>query len=200
LKLLLFCAVSLLFVGCKSVLVRDVLAECKDPKFARTVEAGNHRIELRYLPRALRLLNKPGINDSSRFTRDFWDSVKQADPKPGTIFLLTLSPKDTSKHGDFSNDIVYGPSGGFRDYREALNAYQFGLSDKIWVEAGGRKIPLAGYQMENTFGMTQSRTFVLAFPELARENRSSVKVVLDDIIPGLSRRKLEWDLTMRKYD
>lgn len=162
------------------------------------METEKHRIELRFIPSAVRLLEEAGISDSARFTTSLWDSLKGVHHSQGALFIMTIAPKDTA--AGFADDPIYGPAGGFHDYKSALNGYQFGLIKKIWLEANGRKIPLVSYEMENSFGITPSRTFVLSFPGLSREEKKSTNLVLDDVVPGLSRRKIQWDLTAEKYD
>gem|GEM_PF-3897883 len=119
------------------------------------------------------------------------------------IFFLRLDPKSDSTGPGFESDLIFGNQSGFDGYRSAQKAYAFGLKEKIWLEIGDKKVPLGSYQMENSFGMSRGRTFVLVFPPLApalmKEN-VEVTLVLDDIVPGLARKRLKWDLPVGKYD
>lgn len=116
----------------------------------------------------------------------------------GLTFVLTLSPIDSNQK-DFAHDVVYGKISGYESYKETLNAYQFGLKDKIWIESKGVKIPMLGYQMENTYGVSRSLNFTLLFPSWPGDSENKFRIVLDDIVPGLNREKIEFDLSMRRY-
>lgn len=195
---------ALLCTGCRSPRVGDVMREFGAPAYAKHVETGFHSIHIRYLPLALQVLNRAGWEDSLSLTRGVLDSLRRSQPfHPGLCFLMTLGPADTSQAKGRSNDVVYGSQSGYSDYREAIQAYQFGLKDKIWLETGGVKYPLYAYTLENSWGMTRSRNFFLSFrvPEKILTARNvDFQIVLDDIVPGLARRKITWTLPIGEYD
>lgn len=195
-------ALALALFGCRQVSVKDALRDMSDARYVRSVEAGRHRIELRYLPKTLRILKASNLESSRLLTGKVRDSlVAYRASGEGIMFVLRLDPKDSAAGPGFESDVLYGQLSGFGSYPETLREYQFGLREKIWLEAGGRKFPLANYQMENTFGMDRGRVFLLLFPELPEAMMGAkVEVVLDDIVPGLARRKFDWILPVGKHD
>jgi hypothetical protein len=195
---------AVLFAGCKQPTIREVLDQAQSEVNTRTLEAGGHRMEIRYVSRTAQVLAGSGLDGSIRVSGRLIDSLKSGYGGPeGLTFLLRLSPKDSSKNIGFDHDVVYGNISGFGNYKETLQEYAFGLTKKIWLELDGTRIPLSNYQMENSFGVSRSRTFTLLFPELPQKYRgreAHVKIVLDDIVPGLARKKLDWTLTAGKND
>jgi hypothetical protein len=171
--------------------------------YSQRIAAGSHVIQIRYLPVALQVFNRAGLGESTTVTRELLDSLKRLQMPNGAIsFVMTLGPADTSK-ADFSNDVIFGGLSGYSNYREAVQAYQFGLKDKIWLEADGKKYPLSAYTLENNWGMTQDRNFFLVFnppADASPDRKFEFQLVLDDIVPGLARRKITWTLPIGEYD
>jgi hypothetical protein len=190
------------FLACNEPQVRDVLAEFHGSRYSKSLETREHKIEVRWVPQTLQLLNSVDPSTATKLTRTLLDSLKnKGGTRAGLLFLMRLAPRDSVRGANFKNDVIYGNLSGYANYQDALNAYQFGFREKIWLEVDGERVPLSNYQMENTFGMTASRTFALLFPELNRNaRRFEVKLVLDDIVPGLARKKIDWILPVGKYD
>jgi hypothetical protein len=187
--------------GCRSPRVGELAREMRGPAYARTLTTPHHVLEVRYLPRALRLAGEFGLSDSTRLTPALRDSLAELSGAAELVFVMRLAPKDEEADPTFANDVVYGRLSGYASYAEAQQAYASGLQERIWLEADGRKIPLAGYQMENSYGMSPARTFLLSFPEFgALRKARTVQLVLDDIVPGMARQKITWKLPVGKYD
>ncbi|MDD3050526.1 MAG: hypothetical protein PHR06_05205 [Candidatus Cloacimonetes bacterium] len=75
-------------------------------------------------------------------------------------FTLTIGYEDTSK------DLLYhAMTQGYENYQQWFNKLSFGLKEYIYLyhDKIGR-IPLGLYQMDNTYGMTKERSFLLVFP------------------------------------
>jgi hypothetical protein len=127
----------------------------------------------------------------------------EGNPNPGLVFLLKLSPADTTSVRGLEKDVIYGKINGYGGIKEAQEAFQFKLKDKIWIESGGLKYQVSSFIMENSWGLSNSRTFFLVFP-WPREKKSTEQIrfqlVMDAIIPGLDRKNLTWTLPLGKYD
>lgn len=194
------CLVALGIFGCQQPTVRDILAESATQSGIRKIESANHVLTARYLAPEVLLLGRAGLDGGTRVTRRLLDSLRQQeDPAGGWTFLLTLSPAKPDFSGSHGDDVVYGGKSGFGSYREAMAEYHFGWQEKIWIEADGVKIPLANYQMENTFGMNPSRNFTLMFPAPGRQDLRKFKLVLDGIVPGMAREKIEFEIRTERY-
>lgn len=192
-----------ILVGCKAVHVGDLRKEFAGQAYVRTVEASQHVVEVRYVPNLKRLVERTGWEDTVLLTRKILDSLRQSIPGGRMLLAMTIRPKDDSRTSDLSQDLVYGKTNGYTDYQQALADLQFGLKERIWIESGGHKIPLSHYHMENSFGMTRGRIFLLSFLALdsaAGKAQESFTVVLDDLVPGLSRRRISWNLPIGEYD
>lgn len=196
----------LLFIllGCRGPEVREVVSSLTGKEYVRSLDAKAHRLEVRYTPKTLELLARSGIDGSTAVSDRILDSLEKAyGMGEGLQFQLRIDPLDSGFRGDFSNDLVYGRQSGYGSFPATLKAFTEGLQERIWLECDGEKIPLGRYQMENSYGMTPGRTFVLLFPlpsRLAKGKRADLTLVLDDIVPGLARRKLEWTLPVGEYD
>jgi hypothetical protein len=191
---------TLLCSGCRQPSVKELVADARAGNPERTIELPQLVVSARFVPRSALLLSRAGLDEGRRVTRALFDSLQRQDAIPeGWNFLLTVAPRAPSRPGTVENDVVYGSNSGFGDYREALAAYQTGLAGKIWIEAGGRKIPLGSYQMENTFGMSASRNFMLVFPRTGLPDDRRIRLVLDGIAPGMQREKLEFEIPRERY-
>lgn len=189
-----------LCLGCKDQAIRKGLVGGGSSRFEKKIETEIHLITVQYVSRSMLLLSRAGLSGDTHGSEALIDSLEKTESlPPGRRFLITLSPKNPSLPGSVENDVIYGSRNGFGNYKEALEAYQTGLREKIWIEKDGKKIPMAEYHMENTFGMTPSRNFLLVFPEDDLEGNRSVKLVLDGISPGMQREKLEFEIPMERY-
>lgn len=193
-----------LFAGCRQTTLREVLEAERATAQELSFEAGNHRIEVRLVSRVSDLLARSGLPDGAKVDRGLLDSLAEASGGfMGHTFVMRIGPKDTVARQGFANDLIYGPHAGYADHREALQAFQTGLREKIWLEIDGRRVPLANYQMENNFGAAPGRTFILLFPRTpgsAGRDTRKVKLVMDDVVPGLGRKKTDWLLQAGKYE
>jgi hypothetical protein len=195
---------ALVTTACRDPKVGDVITELRSSHHRQSVLAGNHRIEARILPPVLLALENASIDTNQALTPSLVDSLRKASsPNPGLSIVLSIAPSDTSIGRGLSNDVIYGKLSGFTDYHQASHEYQFGLKEKIWIEADGRKYPLMTYTMENSWGLIHGRSFFMVFqmPECIKLRESSeFELVLDDIVPGLSRRKIKWSFPIGEYD
>ena len=199
-KSLLLLAWFVFGIACRQQTVQDVLQTTVNKSHERTVDVPKHLLTVRYIPKMALLISRAGLEGDARVSKVLLDSLRKSDPIPeGLTFLLTLSPKHSSSPGSIENDVVYGSNNGFGNYEAALEAYQTGWREKIWIETDGRKIPLTHYQMENTFGMTASRNFTLLFPDLPATGNRRLKLVLDGLMPGMQREMLEFEIPMEQY-
>lgn len=189
-----------LLIGCGPVRVADVFERARSEKNIRHFEVGNHRLEIRYLPREYVLLSRAGLDSGRVVTSGLLDSLEGVQGLgEGETFLLKLSPREDTTAPDARRDVVYGPLSGFGGYQRTLEEYQFGWRDKIWLETGHERIPLGGYQMENTFGMDPSRIFMLTFMPVRNGKKTHVVLVLDDLVPGMARMKLGFTLLTGRF-
>jgi len=187
-------------ISCREPTVKDALETGLSGTFERTIETPSHQLIVRYVPRLALLISRAGLDSNKLVSEALLDSLQKTDSlSEGLMFLLTLSSKNPSLPGSFENDVVYGVHNGFGNYRKALETYRIGWQDKIWIESGGLKIPLANYQMENTFGVTASRNFTLIFPNLSLTGNQQIKLVLDGLVPGMQREKLEFEIPRERY-
>lgn len=203
-RVVAICVVGMSLIGCQKPRIRDVIQELHSSAYSQRLQIRNHVIEARYVPPTLQALERADLDGSRILTRHLLDSLEHSiSANPGISFLLTLAPSDTSTSRGLTNDVIYGASTGYSDYHEAMRAYQFGLKEKIWIEAGGKKYPLASYTMENSWGLTRSRNFFLVFrlpDDIRTGSVTEFQLVLDDIVPGLARRKIKWTLPIGEYD
>lgn len=190
-------------VGCRSLSVSELRRKFETPEYIQRVECGHHRIEVRYIHRTLRILERSGIEDGARLTQAALDSLGKSDSSRGLLFLLSIKPLEDSAASDSFEDVIYGGKSGFADYWEALEAFQSGFRDRIWIEHAGKRYPVGNYHLENTFGLTRGRNIVLTFnpsPNPGGQEAGPYYLVLDNLVPGLSRRKMEWTLPVGRYD
>lgn len=196
-------AVSGLY-ACRDPRIGDLRSSLRGEEYLRNTATRSHSIAVRYTPPMHRLLSDRRLRDDARLDEAVLDSLERAvGPDGGIGFLLRIEPSDSAPGPGFDQDLVHGTGNGFGNYREALAGLRFGLKERIWLEVDGRKVPLADYRMEDSFGLSRGRTFVLAFPSLesiGAAGRTGITLVLDDIVPGLSRQRLDWDLPVGKYD
>ena len=184
----------LLAAGCRPRTVGEAVAEFSGRDYRQSTQTNRFQVEVRFLPVALQVLTEARLSQDRAVTRQLLDSLSRDRNLGGLAFLLRVGPSDTGRSATFENDIVYGRDNGFGDWRKALTEYQFGLKEKIWLESDGQKIPLSNYQMENSFGLTPGRSFLLHFPEhpVGRDRARKVTLVLDGIAPGMGRWRTEW--------
>jgi hypothetical protein len=186
---------ALFLLGCEPKTVGEILAKSKSEKSQQAKEVENLKVTVRQFSKTHFLLSRAHLDGHRAITEALIDSLESEFGYCGTMFLLRIEPKDSSGKSGMDDDLIYGPIGGFSDYRSAMQEYQFGLKEKIWLESSKEKIPLSGYQMENTFGFDHGRTFIIQFPDLKKGstgNEYKYFLVLDDIVPGLGRWKTEW--------
>jgi hypothetical protein len=200
LGLLVFLTGLVLLCGCEQKSVRELKAKFSGDMYERSVEAPNFVIRARYLPPIMREIMAYGLPDTARPSRKMLDSLhaKRGNP-PGMGLLLRIDPKTAGP----TRDLIFGTENGYGNYRIALDQFSRGLEEKIWIEINGVRISMRGYQMENSFGMSSGRTFVLLFPSLEyghQDKPDGFTLILDDIVPGLSRKKLNWMLPVGKKD
>lgn len=196
--------VTCFLFSCQQPYNSHVKSSLLGQKYIQSFEVGNHRIKVQYVPRVLKLLMHSRMDSNSRISNSLLDSLeKDFGESNGITFVLHLEPKDASSGPGFESDLIYGNMSGYGNYQEALQAFAFGLKEKIWLEVNESMLPMRSYQMENTFGMTRGRTFVLLFskpPGFEKGAEISATLVLDNIVPGLARKKMEWTFPVGKYD
>jgi len=100
---------------------------------------------------------KQEMNDKLAEERKLYDQ--------SLYFSLTIGYEDKSK------DLIYASMNqGFDNYQIWFDKLTFGMKEYIYLyhEKIG-KIPLGLYQMDNTYGMTKERSFLLVFPKEFQE-------------------------------
>lgn len=189
-------------MGCQSHRVGDLKSRLKGVEYFRTVEAGNTRIEVQYVPENLDLISRSGLDSGAVVTRKMLDSLDRIHNASKVVrFQLRMSPLRIDSAAGIMNDVLYGTQFGYGMLQERTRDFQFGFKSKIWLEKNGRKVPLSVYHMENNFGISHSKTFILSFPNPSPEDkRASMDLVLDDLVPGLARKKINWNLPVGKHD
>ena len=188
--------------GCRPERVGEAVREMSGEAYLRRIETPHHRVEVRYLPRALRRLQESGLPDSTRLTPRLEKSLRFVEGGSSLVFVIRLAPLDEKAQPDFVNDLVYGKSSGYTTAAEAQRAFAFEMKERIWIESDGIKVPAAHYQMENSYGIAPGRTFLVAFPEIRADYKKikKIQLVLDDVVPGMARRKITWKLPVGNYD
>jgi hypothetical protein len=190
--------------SCRDPDFGEVLDQLRGNRYVQSIQVGNHVVTVRYLPHSLQVMGRAQVDSAIPLTAALCDSLKStATASQGVSFLLTLAPRDTTAVKGLANDVVYGDHSGYATHQEATQAFLFGLKEKIWMEAGGKKIPLANYTMENNWGMAPDRSFFLVFPLPSGKKpgeKFSFELVLGDMVPGMTRKKMTWTLPLGKYD
>jgi hypothetical protein len=189
--------------ACREVKLKEIVKGMRGEKFMQSANTGAHRIQLRYVPKILRVYESGEADSNAEFPPPGIDTLALRQMTRGILFVMQLGPSDTSGNSGFKKDLIYGAFEESGDYRKNLAHYQFGLAEKIWLESNRVRYPLANYQMENSFGMFPERTFTLFFPDIPNPTPGKpmlVKVVLDDIVPGLGRKQFTWAINAEKYE
>lgn len=188
--------------ACWTPTVGDALRALDAPAYTQTVETSDFRVELKYLPRVRRLLNSTALDSGKGLGEDVLDSLRtQASEIRGMAFFLTIGPRDRADGIDLSRDLIYSGKSGHANSGEAFMDYSMGMGGKIWIEAEGRTHTMSTYQMENNWGYNPKRSFLLLFPDINEKHPDCrLEVVLDELVPGLGRKKFQWALPVGKYD
>lgn len=194
----------LLLQGCHSKQISEILKAVPEKSYTKMATTDYLRIEVRLVPKMVQVLGAAQLNQDRLLTAALVDSLnKENGRKYGMLFIMDITPIPETKAQNSSNDLIYSSIGGYQDYREALEAFQSGLNETVWLESGGKKISLVSNQMSNNFGMSPGRQFTMVFPEIFRysdKDEIEFYLVLDNLVPGLSRKKLEWKISKRKYE
>jgi hypothetical protein len=194
---ILLALLPLLFLSCNRGTVKDAINAMQSGANLRTLVAGAHKIEIRYMPGELRCLLSAHLDPKRVLTSALWDSLRiEGCVQEDFVFSLRLSPKlDTLSPLDYSNSVTYGTISGTGDYRKTVETYAFGLSGKIWLERGGKRYDLSNYQMSRSWGMTKSEVFMLLFNPIATSSSRvplDLVLVVENLVPGQGRDKLRW--------
>jgi len=143
-----------------------------DSPFIQKMEKGDFIFTLKYMPSDAMILNSIKYyleekeqydkkDSESTFLEDLLDEIQQEreNYSHSLYFHLTIEHKA-------GKDMVYDFfQFGQRDYSAWLNKLSFGLKEDIFLYSEKKgKIPQSIYEMERTFGMTKSRSFLLVFP------------------------------------
>ncbi len=195
---------TLFLCGCHPTKVGQLRREVSGEKYLRTAIATRHRIEVQYVPPSMAALAATHWDDSVSLSENRIQLLNGSKlDSEGLTFFLRLEPIAADSSNGFAKDVVFGNISGMTSIPQVQQEYRTGFQEKIWLEIRGEKLPLSSFQMENNFGMSRGRTFVLLF------NAKTIKggtrnipltLVLDDLVPGLSRKKLEWTLPIGKHD
>lgn len=146
-----------------------------DYAMVERAERGGYRFTARYLPPDAMMVNHYRLyeRDRARVMADTSlgdaeraeslrslgeeiDAIRSRYAKSAS-FQLTIEPTDGS-------DLVYRRL-GVGDYEGWLQTLLFGLHDRLVLRAGAVDVTPSGYNMERTYGMTPSRTFLVSFPK-----------------------------------
>lgn len=190
-------------VGCEQPRFGDWRKEFQSKDYVQEIRNGELVLEVRHVPKELRQAVEWGISDTARMSAAFLDTLKRAAFIKGHLFMVTLKPFSEEFSSRMGKDLVYGQGNRFSTYQEAMETYQFGWRERIWLEYGDKKIPMSGYQMENTFGVSPERSFIISFPELGHtkaSGKAKVDLVVEDLFPGLARHKLHWMLPVGEHE
>ncbi len=107
-------------------------------------------------------------------------------------FYLTIEPKE--------GDLVYSSleNQGFGAYQQWIRKLLFGLQEKITLTTDTvEEVPLSVYRMDRTFGMSKSRTFLLAFPSAFNASdltSSPVTLVIEEFGLRTGRIRFTFDI------
>lgn len=148
-----------------------------DGPFVRTSEHDHVTVRARFAPpevmalpdvryareRRSALRTNDRVSDSTRAARraEIEEELRsqRATYEASLYFYLTIEPTE--------GDLVYRTlqQKGYGAYQQWLRRLLFGLQSKIRLQTDAiDEIPLSIYRMERSFGMSTSRTFLLAFP------------------------------------
>ena len=193
----------LALIGCREPRVSEVLKDLSGSRYLRVAAAKDYSIEIRLMPRRMSVVALAGLEPGRIVTPELLDSLdRNAGLALGVQFYMRISPNDSTLPSH-ENDLIYGSKNGFDSYQAALLAYQDGLARQIWAEASGKKYALSTGRMVNNYGLGRGREFVLVFPEgvLGGEGAEhDLTIVLDDLVPGLGRSRLTWNLNKSEYE
>lgn len=97
-------------------------------------------------------------------------------------FLMNIAPDEDEKN---DKDIMFRNISSYKEYSERLLSMNFEIDKSIELKAGSVKLKPALCVFENTYGLSNSRTLVVAFaPTKAEksviENVSEIDFIYDD--------------------
>lgn len=146
-------------------------------------------IKVNYLPQDLQVMKevKSRTNEEGISLEEIRQNYSH-----GQSFVLTLGP-DT-RDGKKGGDIVLRGARSYKDYKDRLLELNYELEPLITLKAGNLELQPALSNLENVFGMSESRKVNLTFvASNAREdsilNNSDLELIFDDRIfrTGLNR-------------
>ena len=147
-----------------------------ESSFITKIEKGDFIFTLKYMPTdammissykdfkdKIDVMKKDSINFNQK--KETFKNLKQGIDEEKKIYDQSLYFHLTIKHKD-GKDIVYDHlSWGQQDYTKWLNQLTFGLKDHLFLYTEkSSKVPMSLYQMDRTYGMMKSRSFILVFP------------------------------------
>lgn len=196
---------AMLAAGCDRPTVGDAIHRLRGEAYVKSLETGDHKIEVRFIPESLYFLTYGSLDTNRPFETDLLDSVKTKGYLGyGLMFTLKVAPRvDTLSPLDYRNDVVFGRIAGEESYRSVLDGFMNGLPEKVWLEIDGQHWPLLTHHMTNSWGMEKSRTFTLLFnplQDLLPAKKGRVTLVMENLVPGQAREKVQWDLPLSRND
>lgn len=175
LSFFVFCIV--IWTGCsksyeyeiKSLEELEAFASTDNSVFVKTTEQGDFEFRLEYLPTELLLLSEYRYLEELKGRNASESAIKKQEEyiqryregyQDNLYFRLRISPTT-------GEDLIYAKMGqGFGSYSQWLQKLLFGIKEEIeLVLPDGETVPLIHYQMDRNYGTSNSRTFMLAFPQ-----------------------------------
>jgi hypothetical protein len=196
-------SLAFLLSSCQQKKVHEVLRDFESKRYSQTLETPHFHIEVRYMPLVYRLLKSSDVDTSisiGELKRAFADGPGKS--SKGLVFYLRLVPDDQVSNAEIQLFINSHISTGFESEGAGLFLTSAPLREKIWIESGNQKLSPAEVRIENTYGLSRTIICTVLFSNswLEKAAKGKFDFVIDDLVPGMARRKIGWMLPIGKYD
>lgn len=128
-------------------------------------EAGGITVKVKHLPS--NYLANQDLSGQKKITKVEADSLINGYDKSLT-FLMTIGVDGDVKKGD----VMYQGVTDYKQYKERLYAMNFDIENNISLKIGGKKYTPVLSNLENGYGLTDSRNITLVFVPEIKEDES----------------------------
>lgn len=187
---------SALFSSCTST-VGEKLQSAQASAQTLNFESRHHRFSVRVVPPLVQAVRAAQLEDSATLDRRGLLRLHQVyQEKFGLVLVLGIDPKEKKAGFDLNQDLLYADLRPGESLQSLMERWCFALKEKIWLQSEEGPIPAQSVSLENSFGMTPNRNFVVLFAAAGLQNKKKVALIIDDILPGQERKTLP--LTIKK--
>lgn len=157
-----FLMLVILFSSCKKQQVNSVADYSKwinDPDNGLIITRKVNGLELsvKYLPSEY--LQYKDLQRDGKMHQTETKEVKN-DYKNTLTFLITVGPDEEKGN---KNDIMFNEISNYKEYTERLLSMNFEMDNNIVLKAGDIELKPVLSALENTYGLSKSRSIVIAF-------------------------------------